>query len=90
MKWIQRDRQFELSSGRRVYANHGLVSIARHDEGFEIGEGYDGHIYPEGSRDWSAEPEVVWVDPPWTPEERAELADYMIALWQAFKAEEPK
>lgn len=34
-----------------------------------LSEGYDGHIYADR----------------WTPEERIELADYMIGLWQEYK-----
>jgi hypothetical protein len=69
MEWLDRD-QFKLSSGRVVHANRGLVGI---NPRLEVSQGYDGNIYIEDD------------DEPWTPEERAELADAMIARWQEFK-----
>jgi hypothetical protein len=82
MKRIDRDN-YELSSGRKIYANHGLISISdnrddAHDPGWEIGEGYDGHLSePNSSHELD--------DPPLTAEEREELADFMIEQWQRFK-----
>lgn len=77
---------YELSTGRKLYANHGLISIAWDDEDreWEIGEGYDGHLYPQGSQDYSVPDAVAWSEEPWTAEERREVADYMIAQWRAF------
>jgi hypothetical protein len=65
-----------LPSGRRFYANNGIVGI---DAQGNVSEGYDGSVDVEGL-DW-ADPPV----PPWTPEERAELADMMIRRWELFK-----
>lgn len=65
---------YELSTWRTVYANCGLISIARDRAGvFSIKEGYDGWIDMDDD------------DNPWTADERRELADFMIAQWQAFR-----
>lgn len=72
------DTGYRLSSGREFYANRGLVSIVRADGVFEICEGYDGDVYYQ-REDWNEHSN------PWLPAECAELADHMIALWQAFK-----
>lgn len=61
-----------LTSGRKVYANHGLVSVS--EDLTEVGEGYDGFIYMDDME-----------EPPWTPEEKMGLADMMIGRWQRFK-----
>ena len=54
---------YRLSSGREFYANDGLVSIARNDDGtFSIREGYDGGI------DGLDEDEILLDDEKaWTP-----------------------
>jgi hypothetical protein len=78
-------RGYRLSTGRELDAHLGLISIAWTDDHpygsrepqWQLGEGFDGHLYPEGGGG---------DDEPWTDSERAELADYMIAQWQAFKA----
>lgn len=95
MTRINRDT-YQLSSGRQISANHGLISIAwtdSHAAGpdgpqWEIGEGYDGHLMPDGLRSYGdlGSDGSGWEEKPWTAEERAELADFMIAQWQAFKA----
>ena len=69
--------EFVLSSGRKFYANRGLVSISVATGGpwsyqeFGVGEGYDGYINVEF----------------WTSQERLELATHMIAQWRAFAAD---
>jgi len=71
MKRISADH-YQLSSGRAFYANHGLISLSRDAEepqGFELGEGYDGHVGDEE----------------WTADDRRELAEYMIEEWTAFR-----
>ena len=91
MKFNEKRNGYILSSGREVYANHGLLSIIRDDDepgGFEVGEGYDGTVAVDGIQDWSTP--GAWSEPPWTPEERAEVADHMIALWQSFKDATPE
>lgn len=77
--------EYTLSTGRRIYANHGLISIAEQDgeQGepnagrFEIGEGYDGGIdigpsTYEGGVDGLTEAEC------------GELARFMVHAWQKF------
>jgi hypothetical protein len=56
---------YVLSSGRRFYANRGLLSIS---PAMEMGEGYDGGVD----------------DIEWSPAERREVAEFMIALWRQF------
>jgi hypothetical protein len=70
MKLIDRDN-YELSTGRTFYANNGLIGLTSVDDpACRVSEGYDGGVDVEL----------------WTAAERAELADYMIALWTAFKS----
>jgi hypothetical protein len=71
-----------LSTGKEIYANHGYVGI---NERGELSEGYDGDI---GFGDFEAgyddnDPYEL------TPAERHELADYVIGLWQRYKARNP-
>jgi hypothetical protein len=62
--------KFECT-GRGFYANNCIVGIAPDTDGtgVSISEGYDGGIDIDDM----------------TPEEKIELADYMINLWQQFK-----
>lgn len=85
MERIDRD-MYRLSSGRKVTANHGLISLAADFAapfgygadapfaGFEIGEGYDGHL------------SVDYEGDEWTAEELEELADFMVEQWQLFRS----
>jgi hypothetical protein len=74
------DEHFRLdATGRVIYANLGLLSVGgRGDRGIGMGKGemglYSGYDDYEDSK--SA----------FTVEERRELADYAIALWQEFAA----
>lgn len=69
-----------FSSGREWYANGGTIGLKRWeaefdgDIGFAVSEGWDGGLPAEDL----------------TPPERAELADFMIAEWTAFKLAIPK
>jgi hypothetical protein len=72
---------YTLSSGRRLYANRGIVGI---NPEMEVYEGYDGKIYT-----------TIYTRPlfpgeisGWSHEEKCELADFMISLWTKFKASE--
>jgi hypothetical protein len=66
MKRVTRDN-YELSTGRRFYANCGIVGLSPDDsKKLEFHEGYDGG---ESVDDW-------------TPGERMELARFMIDLWR--------
>jgi len=61
-----------FSSGKVVYANRGIIGLSMPGEyGWEISEGYDGRIDIDEL----------------SKQERIELADYMITLWQRFKDE---
>ena len=73
MKQIDGDT-YLLSSGREVDANRGLIGLASDGGGFEVSGGYDQMILIDDYEE------------PWTPEECAELADFMIERWRAFKA----
>lgn len=64
-----------FESGKEAYTNCGIIGI---DEELEVSEGYDGAF-----EDWNS-------NEPFTAAERAELADYMIALWSRFKLALPE
>lgn len=66
---------YVLSTGRVFYANLGIIGI---NPTLEVSEGYDGGFSVDG--DWEGEDK-------WTAAERAELADFMIDLWQRFKGQ---
>ena len=63
-----------LSSGRRFYANGGIVGIAADGE---ASTGYDGGMELEGD----------WPPPPFTAEERQEIAAHAISLWTKWASE---
>jgi hypothetical protein len=67
-----------LPSGRRVYANCGIIGI---DADGAISQGFDGRIWVDGPAN---------DDGPWTAEERAQLANIAIKRWQAFAGIEPR
>ena len=67
-----------FSTGKRVYANCGIVGMGPH---LSVHEGSDGGICnADGAlSDWHQGVAVL------TPAERIELADHMIERWQAFR-----
>lgn len=68
---------YRLSSGRDLETNGGFISMTRTDDGqFQIATGYDDLLWTDGR---------VYESAPWTPAERRELADFMIAQWTAYK-----
>ena len=74
---------YTLKSGRKFAANNGIVGIA---PDLDVREGYDGGVQFFDSWDFDCAPgEELKEINPWTAEDYAELADAMIALWQAFK-----
>ncbi len=84
MKNINR-HDYQLTSGRRLTASYsGVIGLQPTELAVHVG--YDGDVdglspVPDG---------VEASTTPWTPAERAELADFMIAAWQRFKgATEP-
>jgi hypothetical protein len=70
---------YRLSSGRFFNPNRRIVGI---NPDLEIFGGYDSPVYMEP--DPNVSPGEI-SDLGWTPEEKSELADYMIALWGAFR-----
>jgi hypothetical protein len=62
-----------FSSGREFYANRGVIGLS---DDLYVSQGYDG-----GLDAWPSEGTTHFM----TPEERRELADYMIALWTKFR-----
>lgn len=69
----QQDRDtYVLSTGREFYANNGIIGLGPADDD-EPSEGYDGGI------------STVDYEDGWTAAECVELADAMIARWQAWK-----
>lgn len=74
------NEEIRLTSGRVIYANHGLVGIAETANGFELGTGYDQQL------PWP--PQQPWMEPgdALTVAEAKELADLMIDVWIRFKA----
>ena len=70
--------EFE-STGLTRYCYAQLVSIKKEGNGFYLGYGYDGTLdYPEINNDQDDEHRTF------NQAERAELAMYMIALWQEY------
>lgn len=72
---IQKE-QFKLSSGREIYANQYVLGISPHDCG--LFGGYDDRLF------YCANSRMIDTEP-LTTEEKAEIADYMIALWGQWK-----
>lgn len=68
MKYISDDNEYELRSGRRFYANCGVIGLGPELRGFGFSEGYDGGDCADS----------------WTDAERQELAEAMIERWRAW------
>lgn len=66
------DEWIVFSNGKTEYAHQGVVGIGYGDEGHFVCHGSDGGIWHP--RDTNL-----------TPDERIELADFMIAQWEQFK-----
>ena len=63
---------YVLSSGRKVYANGGIIGLTPLDI-MEISEGYDGTVYLPGYNKH---------EDPWSDEDQMEVSVYMRDLWQ--------
>ncbi len=75
------DDGFVLSTGRTFYANRLILGLA--PDGDVVYEGYDGIVEATRARDdWENE----GAEPPFTPAERREIAEYMIERWRAWGA----
>lgn len=69
---------YVLSTGRSIYANNGILGMG---PDLDIFEGYDGAPDPES---------LYSGEDPWTPEERAEVANMMIDRWQRWSDIKPE
>lgn len=78
------DDHYSLSSGREFYACRGIIGLD--PDGPYVYEGSDGELHDEADNfhadHYGTAPDH---DDRWTPEERRELADFMIAAWQRYK-----
>ncbi len=79
------DSEIKFSTGKKIYANNGIIGLAEpfcrrwpDPKYWIISEGYDATLH-DGEFPESAFPNYL------TPTELHELADYMIDLWQRFK-----
>ncbi len=64
-----------FDSGKKMWANCGIIGISFNENGFNLTEGYDGGFcFGEWENKLSSQ-------------EKNELADYMIELWKKFKKE---
>ena len=68
MRLLSRD-EYELDSGRRFYANRGIIGIDT--DGTTLSYGYDGYIDGTG----------LCAGDEWTSEERKELVLFMVKQW---------
>ena len=71
-----KDSTVKFSSGRTRYANAGIIGIGDDDS---VSEGYDGELWFPGEGPFDKADKL-------SPADLAELADYMIARWQEWKA----
>lgn len=76
------DDEFELSTGKRLYAHRLMLSIGRDGDGLDIGYGADGDIHLKTY--WPEEKDRF------TPDEQREIALYAIAMWEEFLEAIPK
>jgi hypothetical protein len=77
-KEIDRDTEniiITLSSGRELRPNRGIFGISETTQPGSLFNGYDSTEYVDQDNPWHR---------PWTEEERRELAEYMISLWEKF------
>lgn len=66
---------YVLSTGKRIYANNGIVGLLyRNPRDIEITEGYDGGVWSNRDNEYVHEDSL-------TPEEVAEIAEFMIQQW---------
>ncbi len=63
-----------FSSGTIVKANRGIIGLTRHGD---LTEGYDSGLWRGDMDEYD---EIVF-----TPEERVELANYMLVKWEEFR-----
>lgn len=73
MKFYEKEQEFVLSTGKKIYANAGILGLSAETKESSLFQGYDS-IY-----DTSNEEECSFN---LTQEERKEIAEYMIDLWK--------
>lgn len=71
-----------LVSGRQFYAHSGILGLS---DKLVITEGYDGGVREDRRHDADVDVDED-EDKPFTVEERAEIAAYMVGLWQQWAA----
>jgi hypothetical protein len=77
MHYLKSTEEFELANGKRLKAQHGIVRISPEDP----------HVWGEfnpGIDEWAQTMRTPYLER-WTslsPDERREVADYMIQQWQ--------
>ncbi len=76
-----KDNVYTLKSGRRVYADSGSIGI---NPALDATDGWEGTLHVRVVHGMT--PKEMDACMTFTPEERAEIADYMIGLWQQWKA----
>ena len=81
------DKGFKLSTGKEFYANLSILGLGpkrEYEDRLGLTYGYDGGVSED------REPNEFAENAPFTPAERREIADYMIALWQEWAALPPE
>ena len=82
MREIENSRFLLECSGRTFYANGYIGALQTHEGRVDIAEGYDGYIQPEtGNFD------IDYDEYQLTTDEKIEIANYMIDLWERFKVQ---
>lgn len=71
-----------LSTGKKIYAGQGIIGLSEEmldkDDPWIFTYGFDGEVFKNGIDDEGKEVATL------TPQERIELAEYMIGLWTKF------
>lgn len=76
MKWNDKKDEYTLKSGRKFYANSGMLSTTRDADPRWLNYGADGGICFSG---------FSFDESPLTVEERQEIADAMILRWKKWR-----
>lgn len=79
MKYDDNASEWVLSSGRRMYGYSDVVGISADASYLAHGDGTLEILEPHPSQPGGL------IESPFTPEERREIAEHMIALWQRWR-----